>query len=130
MTTRFAYRRSKAPAKTPAAAKPTRSPKTQAAALPKGAMPALSDAFKQLCVYEAGGAGRSTILIPTGECEHMLSFAGESDEAVESACMAASKIAVEEKEQTWGEIVSSFAMNSLMNSYASRFKVKPWRKTK
>ena len=130
MTARFAYRRARAPAKTPAAAKPTRAPATPAAALPKGALPAQGDAFKKVRVSRAGGAGRTTILVPMGEYEHMLSFAGESDVAVESACMVASKLAVEETERTWGEIVSSFAMNSLMNSYASRFKVKPWRKTK
>lgn len=130
MSSRFAYRIPRVPAKTLAAAKPARPPALPAASLPKDPLPAQRDAFKEVSVYKAGGAGGTTISIRVGEYEHMLSFAGESDAAVESACVAASKIAAEENDQTWGEIVSSCAMNSLMNAYASRFKVKPRRKAK
>ena len=130
MTARFAYRRPQPPAKVPAAAKPRRSPALPAASLPEGSLPAPKAAFKEVSVYEAGGAGHTTILIPTGEFEHMLSFAGESHAAVESACLAASKIAAEEKDQTWGETVGSCAMSSLMTTFASRCKVKPRRKTR
>jgi hypothetical protein len=63
-----------------------------------------------------------------GEYEHMLSFAGESDEAVEKACAEASKSTAEVKDRTWGEYVSAIAMDSLMTTFASRYKVKPKRK--
>jgi hypothetical protein len=44
--------------------------------------------------------------------------------------VAASKMAAEEKDRTWGETVGSCAMSSLMNAYASKCKVKPGRKAK
>lgn len=130
MTARFAYRMPRVSANTPAAAKPARAPATPAASLPEGSLPAPRDAFKQVCVCKAGGVGQTTISIPISEYEHMLSFAGESHAAVESACLAASKIAAEEKDQTWAETVGSCAMSSLMTTFASRCKVKPGRTVK
>jgi len=130
MTARFAHRRIEAPTKAPAAAKPTRSPATPAAALPKGDMPPPRDAFKEVCVFNAGGVGRTTILIPWGEFEHMLSFAGESDVAVEHACRTASKALAAENDRTWSEIVASGAMLELMCAFASRRRVKPRRQSK
>ena len=130
MTARFAYRRPKAPAKAGAPAKPTLSPAMPAASLTEGALPALKDAFKEVSVHNAGGAGRTTILIPTGEYEHMLSFAGESDAAVESACMETSKVLAEERDRTWSETVASGAMLELMLAFQGRRKVMPRRKAK
>jgi len=43
-------------------------------------------------VSRAGGAGLAIIFIPWGEYEHMLSFAGKSHEAVENACVEASRV--------------------------------------
>jgi len=130
MTARFAYRRARAPAKAPAAAKPTRAPAMPAAPLPKGSLPAQGDAFKKVRVSRAGGAGLATIFIPWGEFEHMLSFAGESDEAVENACRTASKALAAENDRTWSEIVASGAMLELMCAFASRRRVKPRRQSK
>lgn len=130
MTARFAYRRPKPPAKAPAATKPTHSLATPAAALPKDPLPALKDAFKEVSVYQAGGVGRTTILIPMGEYEHMKSFAGESHAAVESACVEASKVLAREEDRNWGDTVSSSAMESLMDSFVSRRKTKPGRSVK
>ena len=128
MATRLAYRRARAPAKAPTAAKPTCAPATPAAPLPKGALPALSDAFKKVCVYGADGVGRTTISISISEYEHMLSFAGESQEAVEKACVEASKVLAEERDRTWSETVASGAMLELMCTFASSRRVKPRRK--
>ena len=130
MTARFAYRRTTLPAKTLATAKPTRSPAMPAASLPEGSLPAQGDAFKEVSVYKAGGAGRITIAIPMGEYEHMLSFAGESHAAVEKACLVASKALSKESDRTWSETVASGAMNDLMTTFASKCKVKPGRKAK
>ncbi|HUX23440.1 MAG TPA: hypothetical protein VMV87_02380 [Burkholderiales bacterium] len=130
MTARFAYRRARAAAKTPAAAKPTRAPARPAASLPKGALPALRDAFKKVRVSRAGGAGLATIFIPWGEFEHMRSFADESDEVVENACVAASKFVAEESDRTWSETVASGAMLELMLAFQGRRKVMPRRKAK
>ena len=127
MTARFAHRRIEAPTKAPAAAKPTRAPVAPAASLPEGSLPAQKDAFKEVSVFQAGGAGRITILIPMGEYEHMRSFAGESDEAVESACRTASKALVAESDRTWSETVASGAMVELMCAFASRRKLTPGR---
>jgi hypothetical protein len=81
-------------------------------------------------VYKAGGDGRTTISIPAGEYEHMLSFAGESDGAVEKACLVASKALSKKSDRTWSETVASGAMNDLMTTFASKCKVKPGRKAK
>jgi len=130
MTARFSYRRARAPAKTAAGAKPTRAPATPAASLPKDPLPALKDAFKEVCVWNAGGVGRSTILIPTGEYEHMKSFAGESDAAVESACMEASKVLELQEGTSWAELVAGGAMLELMLAFQARRKFKPGRKVR
>ena len=130
MTARFAYRRGRTSAKAPAAAKPTRSPATPAAALPEASLPAQKDAFKVVSVYKAGGAGRITVAIPMGEYEHMLSFAGESPAAVESACLAASKVLELQEGTSWAELVASGAMLELMLAFQARRKFKPGRKGK
>jgi hypothetical protein len=130
MTARFAYRRARTPAKAPAAAKPTDAPALPAAPLPKDPLPAQKDAFKKVCVYTAGGVRRTTISIPMGEYQHMLSFAGESDEAVSSACLAASKVLAAERERTWSETVSSAAMLELMCAFQSQRKAKAGRNAK
>ena len=128
MTARFAYRRPKPPANALVAAKLTRSPATPAASLPKESLPALKDAFTEVCVFQAGGAGRITISIPAGEYEHMASFANESHAAVESACMEASKALSKESDRTWNETVASGAMSILMDAFASKRKAKPGRR--
>lgn len=130
MTARFAYRMPRVSAKVPAAAKPTRAPATPAAPLPKGAMPALRDAFKEVCVCRAGGVGRTTILIPTGEYEHMLSFADESDVAVENACVEASKVLELQEGTSWAELVAGGAMLELMLAFQAHRKFKPGRNAK
>ncbi|MDE2071753.1 MAG: hypothetical protein KGI70_03440 [Patescibacteria group bacterium] len=93
-------------------------------------MPALRDAFKEVRVSRAGGAGRTTIFIPRGEYEHMLSFADESDVAVESACLEASLVLDLMDGETWTETVGAGAMLELMLAFQARRKVKPGRKTK
>lgn len=130
MTARYAYRRARAPAKVPAAAKPTRTPATPAAPLPKGALPALRDAFKEVCVYKAGGIGRTTISISISEYEHMLSFANESQEAVESACVEASLVLGPMEGSSWTETVEAGATLALMEAYHSKRKAKPRQSTK
>ncbi len=127
MSTRFAYRRPRVPANAPTAAKPTRSQATPAASLPKPPLHAQKDAFKEVSVFNAGGAGRITISIPAGEYEHMASFANESHAAVESACMEASKALSKESDRTWNETVASGAMSILMDAFASKRKAKPGR---
>lgn len=123
------FKPAKASAKAPAVAKPTPAPATPAAALPEGSLPAQEDAFKEVSVYQAGGAGQTTISIPVGEYEHMLSFAGESHEAVESACVAASRVLEPLKGDTWTETVAAGAMLALMEAYHSKRKAKPGRST-
>jgi hypothetical protein len=103
-------------------------PATPAAALPKESLPAQENAFKKVCVYRAGGAGRTTISIPVGEYEHMLSFAGESDAAVENACVDASLVLEPQEGETWAETVGAGAMLELMLKFQGRRKVKPGRK--
>lgn len=128
MTARFAYRMPRVSARARAAAKPTGVPATPAAALPKESLPAQENAFKKVCVYRAGGAGRTTISIPVGEYEHMLSFAGESDAAVENACVDASLVLEPQEGETWAETVGAGAMLELMLKFQGRRKVKPGRK--
>lgn len=130
MTARFAYRMPRASAKASAAAKPARTPALPAASLPKDPLPALRDAFKDVCVFRAGSAGRTTISIPLGEYEHMLSFAGESDAAVENACVDASLVLEPQEGETWAETVGAGAMLELMLKFQGRRKVKPGRKAK
>src|ERR1017187_2800618 len=127
MTARFAYRRTTLPAKPLAAAKPTRSPATPAAALPEGPLSAQGDAFKQVSVYKAGGVGRTEILIPMGEYEHMLSFAGESQEAVEKACVEASLVLEPIEGSSWTELLAGVAMLALMDAFHAKRKAKPGR---
>jgi hypothetical protein len=130
MTARFAYRRARASAKATAAAKPTRTPATPATSLPKGGLPARRDAFKEVCVFRAGGAGRTTISIPISEYEHMLSFAGESHAAVEKACVEASLVLELMEGEAWTETVGAGAMLELMLAFQARRKAKPGRKAK
>ena len=79
-------------------------------------------------MFRAGGTGRTTILIPVGEYEHMLSFAGESDAAVESACVEASLVLEPLEGSSWTEVVAGGAMLALMLKFQGRRKVKPGRK--
>ena len=130
MTARFAYRRARTPAKAPAAAKPTDAPALPAAPLPKDPLPAQKDAFKDVCVFRAGGVGRTTISIPMGEFEHMMSFAGESHAAVENACVEASLVLEPLEGSSWTELVAGGAMLELMLKFQARRKVKPGRKAK
>ncbi len=128
MTARFAYRRPKALANAVAAAKPARTPALPAASLPKGSLPAPRAAFKEVSVFHAGGVDRTNILIPMSEYEHMKSFAGESDAAVESACLEASKVIAAEADRTWSETVASGAMLQLMAAFQSKRKAQSRRK--
>ena len=122
MTARFAYRRPKPPANALVAARLIRSPATPAASLPKDLLLAQKDAFKRVRVFGADGAGRTTISIPVGEYEHMLSFAGESVAAVESVCLEASKVIAAEADRTRSETVASGAMLQLMAVFQSKCK--------
>jgi hypothetical protein len=130
MTARFAYRRARTPAKAPAAAKPARAPALPAAPLLKDPLPAQKDAFKEVCVRNAGGVGRTTISIPISEYEHMLSFAGESHAAVARACVEASLVLEPLEGSSWTEVVAGGAMLELMLKFQGRRKAKPGRKAK
>ena len=131
MTARFAYRRAKVSAEVLASAKPSRSTATPAAPLSKEPLPAQEDAFKQVRVFLPGGAGRTTISIPQGEFEHMLSFANESHATVDNACLAASRVLEppEGDSRAWAEVVAAGAMLALMEAYHSKRKAKPSRST-
>jgi hypothetical protein len=130
MTARFAYGLPRVSAKTLAAAKPARTPAAPAASLPKPPLPALKDAFKEMTVFQAGGASRTTIAIPRGEYEHMLSFADESVSAVENACLEASLVLEPLEGSSWTEVVAGEAMLALMLKFQGRRKTKPERKEK
>ena len=130
MSSRFAYRIPRVPAKALAAAKPARTRASPAASLPKASLPAPKDAFKEVSVFIAGGAGRTTIAIPVGEYEHMLSFAGESVAAVEKACLEASLDLKPLEGSSWTEFVAGGAMLELMLKFHGRSKAKSRPNTK
>jgi hypothetical protein len=67
-----------------------------------------------------------------GEYEHMLSFAGESHETVEKACVEASLVLERETMvgSSWTELVAGEAMLALMLKFQGRRKTKPERKEK
>ena len=81
-------------------------------------------------MFRAGGVGRTTILIPMGEYEHMKSFAGDSDAVVENACVEASLVLEPQEGISWTELVAGEAMLELMLAFQARRKFKPGRKGK